>query len=88
MGTSGFIAIPAITVICYLIAEICKVTKLDNKWLPVICGACGGLIGLIAMRFMADFPSGDYITSLAVGIASGLAATGVNQIAKQFSSNG
>ena len=86
METSGFIAIPAITVICYLVAEICKAMKLDKRWLPVICGLCGGVLGLVAMKIMLDYPAGDYLTALAIGIVSGLAATGVNQIAKQFSS--
>lgn len=87
METSGFIAIPAITVICYLIAEICKAFRMDRRWLPVICGLCGAATGLLAMKFMLDFPAGDYITALAIGIVSGLAATGVNQITKQFSAS-
>ena len=32
-----------------------------------------------------DFPAGDPVTALAVGIVSGFAATGVNQAAKQLS---
>ena len=36
------------------------------------------------MRIMPDFPATDYITAVAVGIVSGLAATGVNQIGKQL----
>lgn len=35
---------------------------------------------------MPDFPAGDYITAVAVGIVSGLAATGVNQCVKQMKS--
>ena len=38
----GIQAIPVITVIVFLIAEAVKATPLDNKWLPVICGATGG----------------------------------------------
>ena len=33
---------------------------------------------------MPDFPATDYITAVAVGIVSGLAATGANQIVKQL----
>jgi hypothetical protein len=33
---------------------------------------------------MPDFPAGDYITAGAVGIASGLAATGMDQMVKQL----
>jgi len=33
---------------------------------------------------MPDYPAQDYITAVAVGIVSGLAATGVNQVYKQL----
>ena len=33
---------------------------------------------------MPDFPAGDQLTAIAVGIVSGLSATGVNQIYKQL----
>lgn len=36
------------------------------------------------MNLMADFPATDPVTAVAVGIASGLAATGVNQVIKQL----
>ena len=36
------------------------------------------------MRIMPDYPAQDYITAVAVGIVSGLAATGVNQVYKQL----
>lgn len=41
MESLGFTAIPAIMVICYLIAQTVKATALDNKWLPIICGISG-----------------------------------------------
>ena len=80
----GIAGVAAITVVCYLAAELIKATALDNKWLPVLCGACGGALGLAGMQFMPDFPAGDPITALAVGIVSGLAATGINQVYKQL----
>ena len=36
------------------------------------------------MIIMPEFPATDYITAVAVGIVSGLAATGANQIVKQL----
>lgn len=84
MEIMGITGIASITVICYLAAECIKVTALDNKWLPVICGAMGGALGILAMLIMPDYPATDYITAVAVGIVSGLAATGVNQIGKQL----
>lgn len=85
MEILGITGIAAITVICYLAAECIKATALDNKWLPVICGLLGGVLGVVAMLIMPDYPASDYITAVAVGIVSGLAATGINQIGKQFS---
>lgn len=80
----GITGVAAITVICYLAAQGIKATPLNNKWLPVICGILGGILGVVGMLIMPDFPAGDYITAVAVGIVSGLAATGANQIYKQL----
>ena len=83
----GIASVAAITVIAYLIGELVKATGLDNKWIPIICGAAGGVLGVVAMLSgVPDFPDGDYITAVAVGIVSGLAATGVNQCVKQMKS--
>ena len=61
-----------------------KASGLDNTWIPVIVGACGGVLGVAGMFLMADFPAGDVLTAAAVGIVSGLAATGVDQAGKQL----
>lgn len=83
----GFAAIPAIVVICFVVAEIVKVTNIDNKWLPIICMICGGILGVVAMKIMPDYPAQDYLTGIAIGIVSGLAATGTHQVVKQLSPN-
>ena len=44
----------------------------------------GGALGIVGMHVMPDFPVHDYISAFAVGIVSGLAAVGVNQIGKQM----
>ena len=80
----GIAGVAAITVICYLIGQGVKASGLDNKWIPVIVGACGGVLGVAGMFLMADFPAGDVLTAAAVGIVSGLAATGVDQAGKQL----
>lgn len=80
----GIGSVAVITIICYLIGQAVKVTPLDNKYIPVIVGVCGGLLGIPGMMFMPDFPATDYMTAVAIGIVSGLAATGVNQAMKQF----
>ena len=80
----GIASVAAITVICYLVAQGIKATKLDNKWIPVISGTVGGILGVVGFYVMPDFPSSDILTAVAVGIVSGLAATGINQIYKQL----
>lgn len=86
MNMDGIIAIPSIAVICYLIALIPKaVPGVDNKWIPIICGVTGGILGVAGMFIMPDYPAKDYFTAIAMGIVSGLGATGANQIFKQIS---
>lgn len=84
ISSLGITGVAAITVICLLIGQAVKASGLDNKWIPIICGVCGCALGILAMFIMPDFPATDYITAAAVGIVSGLAATGVNQAIKQL----
>ena len=84
IDTLGIAAIPVIIVIVFLIAEGVKATPLDNKWIPVICGFTGGILGVVAYLTMAEFPATDYLTAIAVGIVSGFAATGAHQVYKQL----
>lgn len=84
----GIASVAAITVIAYLVGQIVKATPLDNKWIPIICGVVGLVIGIVAFYInIPDFPASDVITAAAVGIVSGIAATGVNQIYQQLSNN-
>ena len=80
----GIAAIPVITVIVFLAVEAVKATPLDNKWLPVIAGGFGGILGVVAMMVMPEFPATDPLTAIAIGIVSGLAATGAHQVYKQL----
>jgi uncharacterized membrane protein HdeD (DUF308 family) len=85
MEIMGITSVGSITVICYLIASLIKQTQVDNRWLPIICGALGGILGIVATAVVRDFPAGDILTACAVGIVSGFAATGINQVFKQLS---
>ena len=80
----GIAGVAAITVIVYIIGLAVKATSIDNKWIPVICGVVGGALGIVGMFIMPEFPATDYITAVAVGIVSGLAATGIDQAVKQL----
>ena len=84
ISSLGITGVAAITVICLLIGQGVKVSSLDNKRIPLICGLCGGALGVAGMFLMPDFPASDCITAAAVGIVSGFAATGVNQALKQM----
>ena len=75
----------AITVIAYLVGMACKaIDKIADKFIPVIVGVVGAILGVVGMYTMPEFPAQDILNAIAVGIASGLASTGVNQIVKQL----
>lgn len=81
----GIASVAAITVICYLVGQAVKVSPLDSKFVPIVCGLVGAILGPVALIMgVPDFPATDYLTAVAVGIVSGLAATGVNQAVKQL----
>lgn len=74
----------AIVVITYLIGLGAKnISTIKDKVIPVIVGVCGGILGIVGMFVMPDFPAHDILNSVAIGIVSGLASTGVNQVWKQ-----
>ena len=81
------IQVIAITVICYLVGMICKAAPLDDKWIPCVVGILGGILGVVGMYLMPDFPAHDVLNAVAIGIVSGLAATGVNQLGTQLLNN-
>ena len=47
----GLAAIPAITVICYLIGMIAKATPIDNKWIPVIVAIISAVATILVGTF-------------------------------------
>lgn len=78
------VSVASITVIAYLFGEIAKALPVDNKWIPIVCGIVGGILGAAGLHIIPDFPANDTITAIAVGIVSGLAATGADQMVKQL----
>ena len=80
----GIASVAAITVIAYLVGMAAKdVTIVEDKWIPVIVGVTGMILGVVGLYVMPDFPANDVINAAAIGIVSGLAATGINQIGKE-----
>ena len=82
------IGIPAIVVISYMITETFKMV-INKKYLPIVAGISGGVLGVISFVLQIDImPATDIVSALAIGIISGLAATGSNQVLKQMKSEG
>lgn len=84
MNMTQISTVVGITAICYIIGMACKAWEcIPDKWIPVISGVAGAALGVAGMYVIKDYPAQDVINAAAVGIASGLAATGANQIIKQ-----
>ena len=78
------IVIPTILVISYLVTEIFKLF-VKKKILPVISGVTGAILGVVAYLLTPTLiDNTNLLTSIAIGIISGLGATGSNQIIKQL----
>lgn len=87
MNDLGFIAFPSIVVICYLIGATIKAINNDtlNKFIPMICGFVGGILGVVVFKTIPGYiPAENWLMALAIGIVSGFAATGINQVYQQF----
>lgn len=82
----GIVNCAAIVIICYLIGLGVKcVPNIKNDLIPVVVGLCGLILGVVAFYIqIPDFPASDILTAAAVGVVSGLSATGVNEIKKLF----
>ena len=78
----------AIIVICYLIGLGAKlIPGIKDDYIPVIVGVFGGILGVVGLYVIPDFPANDILNAISVGIVSGLASTGVNQIYKKAKPN-
>lgn len=82
-----FAAVPAIVVLCMLIAQVLKLwTPLDNSHLPAVCGLLGLLFGVGCYYLVPGYiPAENVIIAAAIGAVSGWAATGIHQTYKQES---
>ena len=88
MTELGITSIAAITVIAYIFGAIVKASNIESKWIPIVCGVVGAILGAVAMMIgMPAFPATDYLTAIAVGAVSGFAATGINQAGRQLIDN-
>jgi len=85
--TDLFPVVAPILVICYLVGLMLKnIPSIKDEWIPCIVGLLGGILGVLGMLIIPDYPAKDIMTAIAVGIVSGLASTGANQLYKQLKS--
>ena len=84
MEYMGMAGVASISIMAWLMGEAVKLSPLDNKWIPLLCGITGGVLGVLGMKLMPEFPAADLMSAAAVGITSGLAATGADQLGRQF----
>lgn len=74
----------AIVVIAGLIGEAVKVSPIPNEYIPTIVGVAGGVLGVVGMVAVNNFPAADPLNAIAIGVVSGLASTGAHQVIHQL----
>ena len=87
MNDLGFVAFPAIVVICYLVGAVIKAINFESldKFIPVICATVGGILAVVVFNTIPGYiPAENWLMALAIGIVSGFASVGINQVYKQF----
>ena len=85
----GFTPVGTIVALAFCVGLIWHTSKkLDNKWIPALCGVVGLIIGIIGRNTIIGFPTADPFTAAAYGFVSGLAATGLHQLWKQLTEGG
>lgn len=84
----SIVPVVSITVICYLVGVVCKASaRFPDKMIPATVGIIGGALGISAWLSISGFPAKDWLEAMELGIVSGFASTGINQVYKQLSKN-
>lgn len=84
------ISVPVITIVVYWVLAIIKSALNNNekfnRFIPLIACVMGVGCGVIAFYAIPSFiPAQNVVVAIVIGGASGLSATGTNQIIKQLS---
>lgn len=92
MDYLNLISVPAIATAVYLIIEVLKKAFNNNekflRLIPLISLIVGIIAGVICFYFIPSIiPATNVVVAIIIGGASGLTATGTNQIVKQLSKN-
>lgn len=84
-------SVPVIVAIVYAVLGIYKQIVTSEKWMrliPIWAACLGVILGVLGFYLAPTvIPAEDVLTAILIGAASGLAATGVNQITKQINKN-
>ena len=85
----NLISVPAIAAIVYWVINIIKHAVGENekfkKFIPLIAAALGVVCGIICYYTVPSIiPAENIVVAIVIGGASGLTATGTNQIIKQL----
>lgn len=83
------ISVPAIATAVYLLIEVLKKAFNNNekflRLIPLISLTIGVIAGIICFYFIPSIiPASNIVVAIIIGGASGLTATGTNQIVKQL----
>ena len=84
------VSVPAIAAVVYWVIAIIKYAVKENetfkRFIPLIAAGLGVILGVVAYYLVPGIiPTDNVVVAIIVGGASGLTATGVNQIIKQLS---
>ena len=87
------VSVPAIAAIVYWVVNLIKYTAKYNEklltFIPLISCGLGVICGIIAFFIVPEImPTDNVLVAAVLGGASGLTATGFNQIIKQIEKNG
>ena len=85
----SLISVPAIATAVYLLIEVLKKAVNNNekvlRFVPLIALGLGAIAGVICYYFIpSTIPANNVVVAIIIGAASGLSATGTNQIIKQL----
>ncbi|MBE5740894.1 MAG: hypothetical protein E7349_08645 [Clostridiales bacterium] len=84
------ISVPAIAAVVYWVIELIKYTVGGNekfkRFIPLVSAALGIVCGVVCyFAIPTIIPAENLLVAIIIGAASGLAATGANQVFKQLS---
>lgn len=83
------ISVPAIAAIVYWVINLIKYAVKGNetfkRFIPLIAAGLGAVLGVVAFYAVPSIiPAANVVVAIVIGGASGLTATGANQIIKQL----